>query len=107
MNSPTLTQEKIDAALDAVVEEYGVPLDDLASRKRDPVTCEARMLYFFLLRVASDGGDTLNRIGDTLGKDHGTVCFSIRKTVLWLKTYPALRDRYNRIVTGYLERTTP
>lgn len=107
MNAPTLTPKQVEAALCAVADEYGIYSGQLSLPLRDEVTAEARMMYWFLLRVATDGNVTMKRIGQSVGKDHSAVWHSTRKAVFWMKTYPALRERYDRIVAGFLERTDP
>ena len=76
-----------NAVLQAVSDQYGVPIQALASKSRARPIAEARHTAMFLLR--EDSGLALKQIGLLLGhRDHSTVIHGIQKVTKTLSLDP-------------------
>jgi len=76
-----------DAVLQAVSDQYGVPIQALAGKSRARPIAEARHTAMFLLR--EDSGLALKQIGLLLGhRDHSTVIHGIQKVTRTLSLDP-------------------
>ena len=78
-----------NAVLQAVSDQYGIPIPALAGKSRARPIAEARHTAMFLLR--EDSGLALKQIGLLLGhRDHSTVIHGIQKVTRTLSLDPRL-----------------
>jgi chromosomal replication initiator protein len=64
--------------LGAVAEYYRIPIEDLCSKQRNPLTVAPRQIAMYLMRQETDA--SLLEIGQTLGgRDHSTVLHACAK----------------------------
>lgn len=74
---PTLTQARIDRAVEKASDIFEVPRREIVSRCRLPRSCEARLsVYAALYRTCQTSYPELSRM---LNRDHTTLISGIRK----------------------------
>jgi len=78
----------------AVSDEFGVQLSDILGTRRYRTVAEARLLCYWLLRTRTRM--SFPEIGQTMGRDHGTVINGVRTVVKKLgsdKQFAAMVER--------------
>lgn len=104
MIKPNFTKDQCDAALAAVTGEYHVTKGDIFSRDKRTSVSEARMWFWLILRIASEA--SMPALGRLSGHQHSSVSHSLDNAISWMRLYPALRRRYDRII-GLYNKFTP
>lgn len=102
MIKPAPTQKQIAAALAAVTTEYQVAASDIFSHDKRTLVSDARMLLWFVLRIASDA--SMPALGRLTGHKHSSVHRAVHRAIPWMRLYPSLRRRYDRIVATFHEQ---
>ena len=114
LTSAEVTKEKIDEVIsiidpgniptDALIEKilssvsraYGVPADQMKSKKRTDNVTNARHVAIYLIKQLTEL--TLKEIGAIFGRDHSTVVFSIDKVEKSIKTVNNYEAEINRLI---------
>ena len=114
LTSAEVTKEKIDEVIsiidpgniptDALIEKilasvsraYGVPADQMKSKKRTDTVTNARHVAIYLIKQLTEL--TLKEIGAIFGRDHSTVVFSIDKVEKSIKTVNNYEAEINRLI---------
>lgn len=100
---PRLENRFALAAAQAASEEYEQHKDAMWSKGKAAVMVEMRMLCWFVLKVATNCSCT--DVGKAFGYDHGAVLHAWKKAIVWLRVYPQVRQRYDRIAAKFCELT--
>ena len=89
----------IDKILSMVSQKYGIPVEDLKSRKRTSNIASARHISVYIIKKLTDR--SLPAIGRVFGRDHTTIINSIDTVEKRMATEPAfdneIKDLINRI----------
>lgn len=114
LTSAEVTKEKIDEVIsiidpgniptDALIEKilssvsraYGVPADQMKSKKRTDNVTNARHVAIYLIKNLTEL--TLKEIGAIFGRDHSTVVFAIDKVEKSIKTVNNYEAEINRLI---------
>ena len=114
LTSAEVTKEKIDEVIsiidpgniptDALIEKilssvsraYGVPADQMKSKKRTDNVTNARHVAIYLIKQLTEL--TLKEIGAIFGRDHSTGVFSIDKGEKSIKTVNNYEAEINRLI---------
>lgn len=97
---PLASPDELSAAMEAVAFEYGIHSQwMIGARRKNQLISEARTMFWLILRAGP--GPATYQMEQAIGVKAGAVSFSMKKVVVWLKVYPALRKRYDRIVDKY------
>lgn len=75
----------------------------IRSMCRKAVLVEARNMFWLVLFSGTSG--TPVELSKCVRRKNGTSLHGIKNALNWLRLYPALRKRYDRIVGRYLELT--
>ncbi len=78
------TDAMIERILTAVSKHYGIPVEDMKSKKRTENIANARHVAIYLIKQNTEL--TLKEIGGIFGRDHATVMASIDKVDINIKT---------------------
>ena len=90
------TDALIEKILSAVSRAYGVPADQMKSKKRTDTVTNARHVAIYLIKQLTEL--TLKEIGAIFGRDHSTVVFSIDKVEKSIKTVNNYEAEINRLI---------
>ena len=114
LTSAEVTKEKIDEVIsiidpgniptDALIEKiltsvskaYGVPTDQMKSKKRTDTVANARHVAIYLVKQLTDL--TLKEIGAIFGRDYSTVISSVDKVDKNIKTVNNYEAEINRLI---------
>ena len=114
LTSAEVTKEKIDEVIsiidpgniptDALIEKilscvsraYGVPADQMKSKKRTDNITNARHVAIYLIKQFTEL--TLKEIGAIFGRDHSTVISSVEKVEKKIKTVNNYEIEINRLI---------
>ena len=114
LTSAEVTKEKIDEVIsiidpgniptDALIEKilssvsraYGVPADQMKSKKRTDTVANARHVAIYIIKQLTEL--TLKEIGAIFGRDHATVISSIEKVDKNMKTVNNYEAEVNRLI---------
>lgn len=102
MKAPIASPIQISAALHAVSQEYRVSEELIMGHRKLTELSEARMWFWLLLRVATEAN--CNSLARLSGHVSTSIHHSTCKAIDWMRIYPALRQRYDRIVTAFSQR---
>lgn len=72
-----MKSDSIERAFRAVASAFGVPVVELATRRKERVICEARFALFTLL--ADDPSRYAADVARMLGRDEGTVLYGLKR----------------------------
>ena len=101
----SIMKKKIFTQLDIqkhVAEYYGIPPEDLISKKKNKEIAFPRQVAMYICRNLLD--DSFPKIGQEFGgRDHSTVMHNIKKIELEIKTNPTLRNTINTIIKNIEE----
>jgi chromosomal replication initiation ATPase DnaA len=95
---PQLTNQLMAKALACVAEEYGISTKDMTGRYKNSLVCEARMMFWFLLKIC---GGNERQSAAFVGRTRTSVPHAIYKCATWMRVYPDIRKRYDRIVENF------
>lgn len=99
MKKKIFTQQDIQKH---VAEYYGIPPEDLISKKKNKEIAFPRQVAMYICRNLLD--DSFPKIGQEFGgRDHSTVMHNIKKIELEIKTNPTLRNTVNTIIKNIEE----
>ncbi len=87
----------VERIIAAVSKKYGVPTEDIKSKKRTDSISKARHLSIYIIKNLT--GLTLKEIGSIFGRDHSTVSSSIDKILLNIKTVKNYESELNKIIS--------
>lgn len=114
LTSAEVTKEKIDEVIsiidpgniptDALIEKilssvsraYGVPADQMKSKKRTDTVANARHVAIYIIKQLTEL--TLKEIGAIFGRDYSTVISSIDKVEKNIKTVNNFESEVNRLI---------
>ena len=114
LTSAEVTKEKIDEVIsiidpgniptDALIEKilssvsraYGVPADQMKSKKRTDTVANARHVAIYIIKQLTEL--TLKEIGAIFGRDYSTVISSIDKVEKSIKTVNNFETEVNRLI---------
>lgn len=114
LTSAEVTKEKIDEVIsiidpgniptDALIEKilasvsraYGVPVDQMKSKKRTDTVANSRHVAIYLIKQLTEL--TLKEIGAIFGRDHATIISSIEKVEKNIKTVNNYEIEINRLL---------
>jgi chromosomal replication initiator protein len=114
LTSAEVTKEKIDEVIsiidpgniptDALIEKilssvsraYGVPVDQMKSKKRTDTVANARHVAIYLIKQFTEL--TLKEIGAIFGRDYSTVISSVDKVEKNIKTVNNYEIEINRLI---------
>ncbi len=87
----------VDFIQRCVVEEFGVTLQDMKTRRRNKQVVLPRQIAMYLSRELTDL--SLPEIGEAFGgKDHTTVLHSYKKIKEGLLSNPELKERLEKVI---------
>ena len=89
------TDALIEKILSAVSKAYGVPEDQMKSKKRTDTIANARHVAIYLIKQMTEL--TLKEIGSIFGRDYSTVISSIDKVEKNIKTINNYENDINRL----------
>ena len=88
----------IERTLDAVSKRYGVPVEDIKSKKRTDSIAKARHIAIYLIKEVIDE-ISLREIGQIFGgRDHSTIHSSINKVISDMRTVNGVEDDVKRLI---------
>ena len=87
----------VERIIAAVSKKYGVPTEDIRSKKRTDSISKARHLAIYIIRNMT--GLTLKEIGTIFGRDHATISSSIDKVILNIKTVKNYESDLNKMIS--------
>ena len=90
------TDALIEKILSAVSRAYGVPVDQMKSKKRTDSITNARHVAIYLIKQLTEL--TLKEVGAIFGRDHSTVVFSIDKVEKGIKTINNYESEINKLI---------
>ncbi len=90
------TDALIEKILSSVSKAYGVPQDQMKSKKRTDTVANARHVAIYLIKQLTEL--TLKEIGAIFGRDHTTVISSIDKVEKSIKTINNYETEINRLI---------
>ena len=90
------TDAMIEKILSAVSRAYGVPEDQMKSKKKTDNIANARHVAIYLIKQHTEL--TLKEIGAIFGRDHSTVISSIDKVEKNIKTINNYETEVNRLI---------
>ncbi len=79
-----------------VSKKYGVPIDDIKSKKKTDSIANARHVSIYIIRKLTDL--SLKEIGKIFGRDHSTVISSINKIELNIRTVKNYEGEINLLM---------
>jgi len=86
----------VDKVLLRVSKKYGVPIEDLKSKKKTDRIASARHIAIYIIRKLTDM--SLKEIGKVFGRDYSTVISSINKVELNIKTVKNYEGDINLLI---------
>ena len=90
------TDALIEKILTSVSKSYGVPVDQMKSKKRTDTVTNARHVAIYLIKQLTEL--TLKEIGAIFGRDHSTVISSVEKVENNIKTINNYEMEINRLL---------
>ena len=90
------TDALIEKILSSVSKAYGVPTDQMKSKKRTDTVANARHVAIYLVKQLTDL--TLKEIGAIFGRDYSTVISSVDKVDKNIKTVNNYEAEINRLI---------
>lgn len=87
----------VERIIAAISKKYGVPTEDIKSKKRTDSISKARHLSIYIIKTLT--GLTLKEIGAIFGRDHSTVSSSIDKILLNIKTVKNYESELNKLIS--------
>ncbi len=87
---------KMEEIIKAVSEQYNIPENDIISKRKTAPIVFARQLSMYIARETTEL--SYKAIGESFGKDHSTVLFSVEKIEKHLKEHPYENDMVNDII---------
>ena len=90
------TDALIEKILTSVIKSYGVPVDQMKSKKRTDTVTNARHVAIYLIKQLTEL--TLKEIGAIFGRDHSTVISSVEKVENNIKTINNYESEINRLL---------
>ena len=87
----------VERIIAAVSKKYGVPTEDIKSKKRTDSISKARHLSIYIIKNLT--GLTLKEIGSIFGRDHSTVSSSIEKILINIKTVKNYESELNKLIS--------
>ena len=90
------TDALIEKILTSVSKSYGVPVDQMKSKKRTDTVTNARHVAIYLIKQLTEL--TLKEIGAIFGRDHSTVISSVEKVENNIKTINNYESEINRLL---------
>ncbi len=92
----------IDKILAAVSSHYGIPVEDLKSRRRTSNIASARHVAIYMIKKLTDR--SLPAIGRVFGRDHTTIINSIDTVEKRFSTEPAFEHEVNELIQTVKKR---
>jgi len=93
----------VERILLKVSRKYGIPIEDIKSRKRTKEVAAARHITIFLIRKLTDM--SLPAIGKYMGRDHTTILSSLDTIESELKTNATLDLEINELIKEIKENS--
>ena len=90
------TDALIEKILSSVSKAYGVPEDQMKSKKRTDTVANARHVAIYLIKQLTEL--TLKEIGAIFGRDHATIISSVEKVDKNIKTVNNYETEINRLI---------
>ena len=90
------TDALIEKILGAVSKAYGIPVDQMKSKKRTDTVANARHVAIYLIKQMTEL--TLKEIGAIFGRDYSTVISSVDKVDKNIKTVNNYEAEINRLI---------
>lgn len=86
----------VERIISAVSKKYGVPTEDIKSKKRTDNISNARHISIYIIKQLTNL--TLKEIGHIFGRDHSTVSSSIDKIIINIKTIKNYEADINKLI---------